>query len=89
MSPKKKSRVDLSKIEVYLKLPIGYTSISLSSDLNRNRKNIFSKKTAAKSIDIKAKPEVKSYQKQESPEVRRSLGQEKHFRRKIRKNHPD
>ena len=61
MSPQKKPKVDLSKVQ----FECG-TSVSLASDSDHNLKTPSSKKPAAKRIDIKATHE------QKTPEIRRS-----------------
>ena len=61
MSPKKKSKVELTQIQFECD-----TSISLSSDTDLDHKTPSTKKPAAKTIDIKATPE------QKSSEIRRS-----------------
>ena len=66
MSPQKKPKVDLSKVQ----FECG-TSISLSSDTDVNEKTPSPDKSGAKRIDIKATPE------QKSPEIRRSSRQRK------------
>ena len=55
MSPKKKPKVDLLKVQFECD-----TSISLSSDTDLNGKTPSPEKPAAKRIDIKATPEQKS-----------------------------
>ena len=64
MSPQKKPKVDLSKVQFECD-----TSISLSSDTDVNEKTPSPDKPAAKRLDIKATPE------QKSPEIRRSSRQ--------------
>ena len=66
MSPQKRPKVDLSKVQFECD-----TSISLSSDTDVNEKTPSPDKSAAKRIDIKATPE------QKSPEIRRSSRQRK------------
>ena len=54
MSPQKKQKVDLSKVQFKCD-----TSISLSSDTDVNEKTLSPDKPAAKRMDIKATPEQK------------------------------
>ena len=58
MSPKKKPKIDLTKVQFECD-----TSISLSSDTDQDEKTTSPDKPAAKRIDIKATPEQKSPEK--------------------------